>query len=115
MSQTEAVTGLYNRAAGEKYIDEFLQQSSCTGTMLLMDVDKFKNVNDRFGHAVGDKVLQYLASAMKATFRADDILCRWGGDEFLAFLCNTCDENLIASRIKQLQDKMQSCQKTGQK
>lgn len=113
MSQTEAVTGLYNRAAGEKYIDEFLQQSSCTGTMLLIDLDKFKNVNDSFGHAIGDKVLQYLASAMKETFRADDILCRWGGDEFLAFLGNVCDENLIIMRIKQLQDKMQCCLVAG--
>jgi diguanylate cyclase (GGDEF)-like protein len=57
-----------------------------SGAIMLLDVDNFKTFNDRFGHAFGDKVLQTVAHTLQDKLRASDILCRWGGDEFVILL-----------------------------
>lgn len=115
LSQTEAVTGLYNRAAFEKTIEEHLLQESLRlpGTLLLIDVDNFKNFNDSYGHIVGDAVLKYLSRVMRDVFRSDDILCRWGGDEFIIFMRNVTETRNIASRIERLRSKMYHCEQEG--
>lgn len=84
LSETDQMTGLFNRAAGEAKITELLQRG--TGGMLLMiDADKFKSINDNFGHDVGDKVIIGLADAIAHACRNSDVVMRLGGDEFVAF------------------------------
>lgn len=113
LSQTEAVTGLYNRAAGEKFIEEHLVRHphGDAGTMLLIDIDYFKRFNDQYGHQTGDFVLRFLGKSMQDVFRSDDILCRWGGDEFVVFMRDVCQKKSVESRIERLRARMRQCRK----
>ena len=87
LSETDAMTGIYNRGGGEKKINDQLEKGA-RGMFILLDADKFKSVNDTFGHAVGDKVIIAIADAMKKTFRDKDVIMRLGGDEFAAYIAD---------------------------
>ncbi len=87
LSETDRMTGINNRGSGESKIRKALVDGK-GGMFMLMDVDKFKSINDNYGHDVGDKVLIALADCMKRTFRDNDIIMRLGGDEFAAFTPN---------------------------
>ena len=65
-------------------------------TVLMLDVDHFKNVNDTWGHDAGDLVLRELASLLRAHFRGDDIACRYGGEEFVLVMPDTGPEDAAA-------------------
>jgi two-component system sensor histidine kinase ChiS len=69
---------------------------------MLIDVDNFKGVNDRYGHAAGDQVLMQIAEVLRTTCRTSDTLARWGGEEFLAILrfCNRNTAQISAERIR---------------
>ncbi len=84
-AETDAMTGLLNRNGGVSKIKEALHEDK-RGLLCLFDVDKFKYVNDNFGHQTGDKVIIAVAEAMRRTFRDGDILLRLGGDEYMVFL-----------------------------
>lgn len=95
----DELTGAYNRAG----YDLLLSSIDLSSTyMILVDVDNFKNVNDSFGHEVGDKVLIKLVEILKNNFRSDDYVCRIGGDEFVVFMVHstTMQQDLIASKIE---------------
>lgn len=113
LSQTEPVTGLFNRAACEKLIGECLAAAAdaVSGTMLLIDIDYFKAFNDQYGHSTGDFVLKFLGKTLQDIFRSDDIICRWGGDEFVVFMRHICDKKTIISRIERLRAKLRQCKK----
>lgn len=104
ISQNDGLTGLFNRTAAEKDIAEALQNASeeCPGTLILIDVDNFKYFNDSYGHTIGDVVLKHVAESMRKNFRSNDILCRWGGDEFLIFMRGTGNKNSIRARLERL-------------
>ncbi|MBX3630349.1 MAG: diguanylate cyclase [Nitrosomonas sp.] len=85
-SEHDPLTQLFNRRAGNQLLDIMLvnaKKNSEQLVLLLIDLDGFKEVNDNFGHKVGDKVLIEVASRLKATVRKEDILIRLGGDEFV--------------------------------
>ncbi len=84
MSETDALTGISNRGGGEAKIMKMLNEG-VPGMFALMDVDKFKSVNDTFGHGVGDKVLIEVAACLVRSFRDVDIVMRLGGDEFAVY------------------------------
>ena len=84
LSETDRMTGLYNRVSGENQIEGMLSAES-GGMFLMVDADKFKKINDTFGHSVGDEVLIAIANGMKSAFRNGDVIMRLGGDEFGAF------------------------------
>ena len=84
LSQTDQMTRVYNRVSGENKITGMLD-AGYGGMFVMVDVDDFKNVNDTYGHAKGDRVLIEVAKCLKRTFREDDIVLRYGGDEFSAF------------------------------
>lgn len=111
LSQIEAMTRLLNRAAGEKIITDHLAKvgPGNPGTLLIIDIDHFKRFNDTYGHQVGDVVLKDLSCAMKRVFRSDDVLCRWGGDEFVIFMRNVSNIKSIEGRIERLRMKMRHC------
>lgn len=88
VSQTDPLTNLYNRRGMQRLLDEF-EANNEPFSVLALDIDHFKAVNDRYGHDVGDLVIQQLAFQMKTFIREGDIACRVGGEEFLVFLPNT--------------------------
>jgi diguanylate cyclase (GGDEF)-like protein len=86
---TDKLTGVYNRRAFDLLCRDALRDSARNGrdlTMVMLDIDGFKGVNDRFGHAAGDQVLQEVVRALQGSVRTSDLLCRWGGEEFLILL-----------------------------
>ena len=78
----DSLTGAHSR----RYFEKFLADSEQVGGVAMIDVDHFKEVNDRFGHLVGDKALQAVATAVQSNLRQSDILIRYGGDEFLLLM-----------------------------
>lgn len=107
LSITDKLTGLYNRLKTDKKLEEehrkVIRHSTYSCSILLIDVDLFKLINDNFGHVVGDKVLQDLAIILKNNLREIDILGRWGGEEFLIILPITNKEEalIVANKLKQ--------------
>lgn len=83
LSEHDGLTGLFNRAAGVSRIESLLKTES--GILVLFDCDKFKSINDTFGHLVGDKVLVEVANCLQQVFEGQ-VLFRLGGDEFVCYL-----------------------------
>ncbi len=91
-ASTDALTGLANRREAYRAINELEhcnRDSSACYTILIGDLDSFKVINDTFGHNFGDRVLQDVAEVLRQNTRTDDIIARWGGEEFLILLPNT--------------------------
>jgi diguanylate cyclase (GGDEF)-like protein len=89
---TDALTGLHNRALLPSTLDQAMQQSQRTETpmtLLALDLDDFKEINDTQGHAAGDQVLRGVADVIRSRIRRTDMAFRLGGEEFLAFLYGT--------------------------
>ena len=89
LALTDRVTGLFNRHAGELALEREVARARRTRapfSLVLIDIDHFKLVNDRHGHSAGDEVLRQVSGILTSTFRASDLAVRWGGDEFLVFL-----------------------------
>jgi diguanylate cyclase (GGDEF)-like protein/PAS domain S-box-containing protein len=91
LADTDGLTGLYNRRYFQKKLSCEISRS-CTQnrplSLIMLDVDHFKSVNDRFGHDVGDRVLQHIAETSRILLREHDIFCRIGGEEFAVILPN---------------------------
>ncbi|MBR5577390.1 MAG: GGDEF domain-containing protein [Lachnospiraceae bacterium] len=104
-ANTDALTGLLNRSGFETLLKEHLHSYPNGGTLFMIDMDYFKQVNDKLGHPVGDLVLQDTAKILHSVFRESDLLCRLGGDEFCAFAKNLYDKNLILKRAGELEEK----------
>lgn len=101
LSDTDRMTGINNRGSGEKKIKELLSDGQ-GGMFVLLDVDKFKSINDTFGHSVGDKVLITLANCLQKAFRANDIIMRLGGDEFAVYVPDVHNKNAGERIIQRL-------------
>ncbi len=102
-AQRDPLTGLLNKAATQSAIRSYLDTPARIGCVLLMiDLDNFKGINDRFGHLFGDTVLTRAAQAIRRLFRMGDIIGRVGGDEFMVLMKDTCDEQLIRERCELL-------------
>lgn len=103
-STTDALTGLLNKASSEVELTKICKNG--LGSLLMIDLDSFKLVNDLHGHAMGDKVLINFADILRAAFRPSDILGRMGGDEFIAFCNGVHDESAIAAKAKFINDRI---------
>jgi diguanylate cyclase (GGDEF)-like protein len=104
----DPLTGLFNRRYIEQRLEEEIARSQRQGyplTVILFDLDVFKQVNDRYGHSVGDSVLQGFAERLKKTTRGSDLAARYGGDEFLAVLpdCTAEGVQYVLKRLNGLQ------------
>jgi len=101
--ERDPLTGLPNRAAARRCLAGLLADSAaqCPTTVMFVDLDGFKSVNDTFGHHVGDELLARVSSRLRHAVRADDMVCRFGGDEFV-LVCSDltpADATSIADRI----------------
>ena len=96
-SQLDPLTGIYNKKTTKDLINEYIYTYTGTGraVFVIMDIDNFKSVNDTFGHIVGDDVICDVADRLKKQFRGYDIIGRIGGDEFVVFLKDIDDYDLI--------------------
>ncbi len=104
MGIRDRLTGLYNRHYFNDVIRRELARSQRHGmpiSVLLIDVDRFKEINDVRGHTVGDEVLQYVANYLAACVRESDLVFRWGGDEFLILLTQA-EEASAAQKAEEL-------------
>lgn len=104
-AETDPLTRLGNRRQGEACIVREIARAFRRGTplsFLMFDVDHFKKVNDTFGHLTGDQVLVTVAKTIVSTLRAEDVVCRWGGEEILAVLpdADASAASLAAERVR---------------
>ena len=99
----DELTGAYNRA-GYEVIKNNIDMT--TTAMMIIDADKFKQINDTYGHKTGDKVLKRVANTLKRSFRSDDYVCRIGGDEFLVLMVHIVGDPkpLIENKMKRINE-----------
>lgn len=106
LSLIDDLTGLYNRRGfsdlGEQYL-KLARRSGRGVTMVYLDLDRFKTINDSLGHHVGDRALLKVADILRATFRRSDIIARLGGDEFGVLALEAADESaeLLVERLRE--------------
>lgn len=92
LARTDALTGLLNRRAMQEQLERelrLLSRGRGRFSVLLIDLDDFKGVNDRHGHRAGDRVLVHLAETLESQLRASDVCARWGGEEFMVLFTGT--------------------------
>lgn len=106
-AQKDTMTDLLNHDASRQYIEEALKKYG-GGTLLMLDVDDFKQVNDVLGHLYGDTFLRNVADAIRSQFRKGDILGRFGGDEFIMFMPGIKDALLAKKRAQNVLTKIQA-------
>jgi polar amino acid transport system substrate-binding protein len=95
LSITDTLTGIRNRLYLDQFLEEEIQRSQRYGnhlSIILIDIDDFKKVNDQYGHIIGDKVLVDLVDMISPMIRKTDVFGRWGGEEFL-IICTETDLN----------------------
>ena len=110
MATYDTLTGLYNRRYFEERLEVEAQRSFHSGlslSLVMVDIDHFKKVNDTFGHTEGDQILCKVSSLLKNSVRKKDMVARYGGEEFILILPEAAPEQsfVIAERIRQLVEK----------
>lgn len=102
---TDHLTGLFNRRQLDCYLQELANKGACGKLIagIMIDLDSFKQINDVYGHTAGDQALAYAADILKNTFRKDDFISRYGGDEFIVIIQVESHKNLQNTilRLKQ--------------
>ena len=107
LSERDPLTGIYNRGTSHKHIGELLARNrrdsdGSINSLIIMDLDHFKHINDTYGHPEGDRLLKRVAEVIPECLRPDDVYGRLGGDEFIIYLDHIKDAasaESIAERI----------------
>ena len=111
--RTDMLTGVLNRGAFVEAMEELFQEGNGAGqhALVMVDVDHFKQINDRFGHHYGDRVLIRACNALRAALRTDDLVGRIGGDEFVLLLKNVLSTNALQAKVNSLCEQL--CQRVS--
>lgn len=112
MSVTDGLTGLSNRRYLDQHLSTLVERAKTRGrelSILITDIDRFKQVNDTYGHAVGDDVLREFSKRLRANIRGIDLACRYGGEEFVVVMPDTSATVAaeVAERLRESIDAMQ--------
>ena len=111
-SHQDTLTGLWNRSYTEEMVNSLLEKGA-EGALFMIDMDNFKAINDNYGHIAGDKTLTMFADTLRKYSSEEDILCRIGGDEFVAFVSGVTSKSELSSRaediISDLNKKIEEC------
>jgi len=101
LAERDALTQQYNRWGGQRLLDEFMRSGSA-GSIIMLDIDHFKQINDTYGHLAGDQVLQQFAIRVSSALRSDGKLIRWGGEEFLVLIRGITERDAfsVAERLR---------------
>lgn len=104
LPELDSMTGLLNSGTMQKQIEDlFTSGDISNGVMLVIDIDNLKVINDTFGHQAGTDVILGISKCMREIFRSTDIIGRYGGDEFVVFMRNFCnDEDMLREKVHQL-------------
>ena len=110
-TSTDYLTGISNRRGFESEVQKYIslaRRISMPITLLMIDIDNFKKINHRFGHAAGDLFLKEFADTVSRILRGYDLFCRYGGEEFVVLLPNTIPDmgRLVADRIRRYADEI---------
>lgn len=104
-SEHDVLTGAFNRGGGDERIKRLLEDGT-TGAFLILDIDCFKQINDRYGHTVGDEVLVAVADCLRCSFCAEDVVMRMGGDEFAVYAPGLTERGQCKEKLDQLRAKI---------
>jgi diguanylate cyclase (GGDEF)-like protein/PAS domain S-box-containing protein len=102
-AETDTLTGIGNRLRLSQELQTAIEKS-CPFSLLFLDLEKFKPINDDYGHEVGDKVLQIIAKRLQVLIRPEDLAVRLGGDEFVLFLDGLDDTEILEQRAADVAD-----------
>lgn len=107
LASTDSLTGIHNRRHAAEQLTRLISRSRRHGTalsVLLLDIDHFKLINDTFGHGTGDTVLKEVATRLASRLRAEDLLARWGGEEFLVLApdISSAGAGALAESLRQI-------------
>ncbi len=114
LCNTDGLTKLFNRRYFEDKIDKILNDvTKQSYAFIIIDVDKFKDINDLYGHSAGDQALVFISNTLTETFKEDSVVCRLGGDEFVVLLYNLPTQfeirkSVVSYRIQELQTTLQN-------
>ena len=105
LASSDTLTGLANRHQGSTFLKsqgELCQRLGLPLGLAFIDIDNFKGINDVYGHLTGDRVLQQVGQAVKGAVRGSDLVCRWGGEEFIVIAPNTTtgQMSLVAEKVR---------------
>ena len=101
-AEQDSLTKLYNAGTSRSLCEEYFNNSNENSALMVIDLDEFKQVNDNYGHLVGDMVLMQAASVIRRLFRSQDIVGRVGGDEFIVLMKDIPDLSIVLTRCEQV-------------
>jgi diguanylate cyclase (GGDEF)-like protein len=108
LSLRDGLTGLANRQVFDACLDNEAERARRSGfplSVAMIDVDRFKSLNDSYGHAFGDEVLRWIARRLRESFRSTDLVARYGGEEFVVVFIDSSDDRLVA-RLDALRERI---------
>ncbi len=110
MGQSDLLTGMLNKKSTEEMIQQWLDSEQRIGlqAFVMIDIDHFKEVNDTFGHAVGDEILRGVSNIIRQEFREGDILGRLGGDEFCILMKNIVSDTNAIAKVRKLHESIRT-------
>lgn len=112
LAERDWLTGLYNRGTTERKVNEWITAETA-GTLIFLDLDHFKQINDRYGHITGDSLLQSVGDTLHKMFPEPNLVGRIGGDEFIIFVRHTMDDSGITSRCAQVRGRFREVRIQG--